>query len=89
MNRVIVVSVDLSLEELLREDSDPLPSSRLTVNEMTLLVRDHYFLGIKSVLIRTDDLVSNYLEYGMVTYIALLCTGCTQCAGHRSVLHEC
>ena len=55
MNRVIVVSVDLSLEELLQEDSDPSPSSWLTVNEMTLLERDHYFLGIKSVLIQTCE----------------------------------
>ena len=35
MNRVIVVCEDLSLEELLREDSDSLPSSRLTLDEMT------------------------------------------------------
>ena len=51
MNRVIVGGGDLSLEELLREDSDLLPSSRLTLDEMTLLERDHYFLDIKSVLI--------------------------------------
>ena len=35
MNRVIVVCEGLSLEELLRDDADSLPSSRLTLDEKT------------------------------------------------------
>ena len=35
MIRVIVVCEDLSLEELLREDNDSLPNSRLTLDEKT------------------------------------------------------
>ena len=69
MNRIIVTCEDLSLEELLREDSDSLPSSRLTLDEMTAPGEGSLFPRYKvcvNMNMETKALVCNYYLYKSV-----------------------